>query len=465
MNPETTIRAELDKYLRDNDLTVSQFSKISGIHSGTLSRLVSGNRPIAMQQLERITSGMGLGAGALYDLYVDECFVHSTPNWRRLGPFLHRCADLNRLECIRKIVANLMDNLMYAQVLFETAEDFFNDDKYEAAAILYESVAESEKYQHSERLALCQYRLFKISLGYDQDANLRAAVYFEYFVERLDESDQLDALRDLANIYTSLHRWSNVDSLAKRMGEKAFIQYENKYDKNISRTEHKKPEKPLCFYILYSYLLRAAVSHENGDYEQAMRYAALYSDSSWIREDSEEAKWIMEQFKEWAVANTYLHRLMNGEVEILSEYVAYIKTRENEVLPAFIKIMQAANRIGFNADEVITQFQSHLMYKEHRSKLGKLSMQVMSDKYTNLLCELATYYLRTNRYKKSVYYILKSLELSVKINNDSCVIQCVGLFEEIRHLTTRENQEKYKKLISEVQRLNEKKNEYVAGCF
>jgi hypothetical protein len=53
-----------------------------------------------------------------------------------------------------------MDNLMYSTYLFNVAEDFFKDGKHAAATILYESVAVSEKSQHSERLAFCQYRLF-----------------------------------------------------------------------------------------------------------------------------------------------------------------------------------------------------------------------------------------------------------------------------------------------------------------
>ena len=52
-----------------------------------------------------------------------------------------------------------MENITYAPMLFEMAESFYNE-KYNATAALYECVAESEKFQHSERLALCHYRLF-----------------------------------------------------------------------------------------------------------------------------------------------------------------------------------------------------------------------------------------------------------------------------------------------------------------
>ena len=93
--------------------------------------------------------------------------------------------------------------------------------------LLYRSVAESERFQHSERLALCQYRLFTLGLTDDQDANLQAAVYFEPYVDRLDETYQLDALRQLININVSLNRWDKVEELANKMGSKAKIQYQN----------------------------------------------------------------------------------------------------------------------------------------------------------------------------------------------------------------------------------------------
>ncbi|MBP2115931.1 helix-turn-helix domain-containing protein [Paenibacillus silagei] len=59
MQATTTILSELEEYLRQKDLTVTQFAKRSQLHSGTLSNILRGHRPIAMQQLDRITQAMG----------------------------------------------------------------------------------------------------------------------------------------------------------------------------------------------------------------------------------------------------------------------------------------------------------------------------------------------------------------------------------------------------------------------
>lgn len=446
----TTIRSELDFHLKKTGLTINQFAELSKINSGTLSTIIKGVRPIAMQQLDRMVSAMGLPEGSFYELYADECFAYPL-NWRRLKPFLYRCAELDKLELIQKVVRYMTDNLAYVPMLFDTAEDLFNQGKNSASAIIYESVAESEKYQHSERLALCHYRLFTISLGHDQEKNLRAATKFEGFVERLDEAEQLDALKDLANIYSSLRHWGKVEELAEKMGRKATIQYTYEYEQTKRHCLQKKPKRPLFLYIIYSYLLHSGVCDERGDYEQALRYASLYSDLGWVQEDSEEARRIIEQYKMWAVANTYLYQLMLGKVEILPDYVSFIESKEDEILPALTKILQAANQYHFNVDHILERFQSKIFsYTEIKGKSETYTYQVGEDRYTRFLIELASYYLKRQRYENGLNYLLDGLTVAIDIHKEDAILKCVQFFEQFRHVASIEIQNRYNTLISEV---------------
>ncbi|MDH6374443.1 transcriptional regulator with XRE-family HTH domain [Paenibacillus sp. PastF-3] len=462
---QMTIRAELADYLKKHGTTINQFAEVSKVNSGTISNIINGNRPIAMQQLDRITEGMGLEEGCYYDLYVDECFVHSNPNWRRLRPFLYRCAELDKLECIARVVGIMMDSLSYTPSLFDTAEDFFTLGKHKAAAMLYQSVAESEKYQHSERLALCQYRLFTIALGEDQDANLRAAVQFEGFVNRLDEVDQLAALKDLAYTYCALRHWDKVMAMAKEMGDKATIQYHAKYDRARKSRLQKEPEIPLFSYIQYSYLLRSVVYRELGDYDRALQYVNMYMDINWIREDTEEALQHMSQCMEWARAHIYLLQILKGDITVLPDYVAYMEQREEEILSGLIKILQAANYYQFNVDDILLRFEGKILdCRDHQLEIRSYNhQQIFIDRYTNLMAEIAFYYIRRNKYEISIKYIMEGLDYSVKVNNESCIIKCVGMFEELRHTVSLETQKEYQNLISKVQRINEKRNVFVVG--
>lgn len=443
MEPAPTILAEMEEYIRREGLSISQFAERSGIHSGTLSNMLHGRRPIAMQQLDRVTRAMGLAEGYYYDLYIDNYIVDGSSDWRRVGPLLQRCAELGKLDSIRRVVRIVSDNLSYLPALFDRAEELYAKGRSEAAALLYECVAESEKYQHSERLGLCQYRLFRIGLCEDQDENLRLANQFVPYVERLDEADQLDALKHLADVFASRHRWDKVDEMAGRLGQKSAVYY--KYW-NESK-DQKQPTRPLIYYILYAYLLKSLVCDECGDYQKAIYYASLYTDINWIENPvSEEESRVIEQFKEWGTANTYLYRLMSGELEVLPEYVNYVESRENEIFPALFKIMQAANRYEANVDDILLKFNSHLSYREQHSRLGKFNQQITDDRYTHLLIELATYYLGHERFEIGFYYLMDSLESSVRMRNDYNIVRCVGLFEKYRSVALQEQTSLYKKL-------------------
>lgn len=447
----TTIRSELEDYLKSAGMTINRFAQMSSVNSGTISSIINGTRPISMQQLDLITSGMGLPEGAFYELYVEECFSHS-PNWRRLRPFLYRCMELNKLDCIAKIVHMMMDNLVYLPSLFDTAEDWYHQGKFAAAAIIYECVAESEKYQHSERLALCQYRLFSISIGSDQEKNLHAAAKFESYVERLDEGDQLDAFKDLANTYAALGRWNKVEQIAEKMEKKASLLYNNKYRGSGRFLLNKEPSRPLFLYIIYSYLLRSGVYDERGDYEQALRYVSLYSNLDWVVEDSEEALQIIDQYKMWATANTYQYKLMMGHIDVLPDYVSYIESRPDEILPALYKILQAANRFGLNIESVLQKFEQEIcLFAEGLGLTGTYNEQVASDRYTRFLIELAIYYLNSQRYDIGIQYLLDGLESAIKIHNSGAVLDCVQCFEKFRHVTSSEIQHRYKTIVSEAE--------------
>ncbi|AKG36444.1 helix-turn-helix domain-containing protein [Paenibacillus durus] len=451
----TSILNVLKDYLLEKKLTITQFAEGSGLNSSTLSNLVHGHRPITIHHLDIITMGMHKKAGIFYDQYINDYILNMRPNWRRVRPLLHRCAKREKLDCMKRIVLFLTENLMYLPMLFEMAETFLALGFKDAAVLLYESVAEGERLQHSERLALCQYRLFTLGLGDDQDINLQVAHRFEPFVDRLDDADQLDALKRLADVYASLHRWEKVVNLADKMEEKAKMYLEYRLDRY--------PERPLIYYIFYAYLLKAAVHDERGEYKQALYYTSLYSNigESSYSEYTEDEQRVVSQFQEWGNANMYVYRLMSGEVEVLTEYVDYIEIRPDEIPTALYKIVQAANVHQIDIDDVLLRFQRRLDYYEQRSRLGKVNQQITKDRYACFQIELATYYLRTNRWQFGLDYILRSLQFSVKIRSEHNILNCIGLFEQYRYVASTTQQKEYKRLIREVQK-GEKEADHVA---
>ncbi|OKP78236.1 transcriptional regulator [Paenibacillus helianthi] len=438
-------------------MSINQFADRSGINSGTLSRIVKGHQPIAMSHLELITKGIGEVEDRFFSLYVDECFYHSAPTWRRLRPFMIRCAELGRMDCIERMVQILLDNLSNVPTLFDVAEGLFEHGQWKAAAILYENVSASEKYQYSERLAACQYRLFRIALGDDQSENLRAATLFEPYVPRLDEADQLDGLKHLMNVYYSLHQWHKVEELAQELLRLATIRYDLYCCSGQERNNEKTPEKPLYLYILYAHLMRSNVFEECGDYNSALSLVPVYTDGSWIQEDNEEVKRTITQFQEWGRANSYLYRLMAGESEVLADYVEYISTRTGEIFMAVCNIIKSANRYNWNVDHILERFSAWMTYSILYTEFGEYNRQIMEDQYARFLAELAAYYLRNKR-KDGIRFILQSLEYSTRTNNEGTVLNCVDLFEQYRYFAEDSEKEQYKLLIREVRNLYDKKN-------
>ncbi|RAI94532.1 hypothetical protein DET54_10767 [Paenibacillus pabuli] len=457
MEPTTTIRSFIEDYIRKQGYTLQYFADISGVNAGTLSAIIKGTRPIAMAQLDLITQGMKLEEGHFYEIYGAECFVESAPHWRRLEPFLQRCAELDKLECIQRIIQQVTDDRSYISELFEMAEGMLERGQKKAARMLYECVAECEKYQHSERLALCQYRIFTLSLGQDQHENLRAAVHFEPYINRLDEERQLDAIKDLANTYSALRYWDKLFALADELGRKAeLIQSftKKKVDKVNRVTAY-----PLFVYRAYSNLLKASACEWSGKYKEALNYTQEYAEIINIANPSEEDQIYINMFSGWTEVNTYLYNLMMGNEEVLPAYVAWIEQNEEEFLTALVKIMEAANIYDMNINHILIKFDSKINSISRDIKSHKrYNKQIINDRYTKFLTELAIYYFRQERYTEGLQKLLNCLNSAININNYRDIIQCVALFERYRSFASQEIQNLYGSIIKEAYNYEIKKN-------
>jgi len=442
----TTICEQIKRYIDESGMTINQFAKISGINNGTLSNILNGRRSISIKQLDQMTLALGCSEGHFYEMYTHEYLFPLKPDWRRLGPFLHRCAELNKLDCLDLAARMTLDNTSYLPVLFETAEMLFGEGKYEAAKLLYECVAESEKSQHSERLALCQYRIFMLSLSMSEVSNLQAAVNFESYIDRLDEEYKLDGFKALIDVYLSIHWWDKIPKLADTL--ECLSTYEYQLNRNKSCPSNKR-KKPLIFYRLYAYLIKANYYRNIGDYDKALDYVSLYADPDWVIEPSAEERLIIEKFKGWAIANRFMYKLMNGHFEMLDDYIKYVSSKENEIYTALCNIILAANRFKYDIDWILERYKGFLDYKSQQKV-----EQIALNSYTRLLAELGIYYLNAKQYERGLAYIVDSFEYSIRIRSDKGMLRCMGLFEQFRSFASPQIQQRYQEMISEVQKLS-----------
>lgn len=460
MEPKNSIREQLARYINMNNITLSRFSEVSGINTGTISRILHGNRPISFSQLIAISAGMGVAEDHFFDDYVEECFAFSV-SIRRIKPFIIQSAKLGRLDCIERVLHQLLDDVAYTTELFEIAEQLFENNLGTAAAFLYRGVSEVEKYQHSERLATCHYRLFLIELGKNLGDNARIATQFEPYVNRLNEADQLDALKHMIHVFVTLHDWKKVDKLAKEMVSLAKVQYNLQQQFKGKWDREKQSERPVYFYVLYGWLVRSSVFEQYGDYAKALDFVSLYEDGqSWVLENDEESKRILKQFGEWATANTYLYRLLAGELEILPDYVEYISEHEDEIFIALRYIVKSANRFNINIDHILERFKEYIPLRNYKTEFGEYDPAIVDEGYSQFLSDLAIYYLNKNQ-PDAILLVLKGLYFSLKINSDRNIITCMTLFEQYRDRADSVAKQKFKYLTSEVQRLNAEKSTFI----
>lgn len=447
MEHAPTILAELEDYLKNENLTLALFAERSGVHPRTLSNLRNRYRPIAVQQLDQITRGMGLQEGFFYDLYIDNFIIDRAPDWRRIEPLLYRCAEMDKLQQIGRVVQHIMEKLMYAPMLFNVAEELLSRGHQDAAMLLYESVAEGERFQHSERLALCQYRLFKLKLGENQEQNLQAAIQFEPFVRRLDDIEQLDGLKDLANAYRALRRWDQVMKVAEEMGNLARIQYS--MINYAEQVKLKNPLRPVFIYAAYSSLLIASVHYERKNYNLSLQHIEDYARLDWVKETDTDTMYWKNQFQEWAEANNYLTKLMAGQIELLPDYINFIRNKKEEILPALWNIMIVANQYDVNVDSIIDTFNNEILHIHKQEGNEVYNQQDTSDQIVGLLFELAHYYLTKKNYTKGFEFLMDVMEKCTIINNESTLLKSMKLFESYRKVASDEFKSKYHNLVEE----------------
>lgn len=417
MNTTTTIRDKLEDYLKRNGYTLQYFSEQSGINVGTLSRIVNGNRPISMEQLDRLTAGMGLDEGTLYDLFVDDFFVHHSLNWRRLRPFLLRCAELKKYGCIQKVLSYLLEDLKQIPNIFITAEIMYENGWKEAAAILYSCVVETEKYQHAERLAISQYRLFQLAIGLDTAKNLRAAIQFEPYKNRLPENFRLDAILQLANIYYTVQDWEKMEHLGDDLRLLSYSVYSGRQFKEDSSF---KTERHLVVYYGQGYLIKSAALEHQGRYEEAKEFIKGYADLSWFEGLDDEGLYEVEKFKLFAEANLHNINLLMGNFDGLPDYITFLMRYPNEALPSAVIILMAANKHCVRIDDILVQ----LIRLIDGCKDNYYHKSNYTNRYINFYYQLALYQLNGGK-SEGLDNILRSLEMSLKINNRGHILECI----------------------------------------
>lgn len=463
----TTIRAEMEDHIKREGGTLQQFAELAGVNVGTLSGILNGNRPIALGQLDRITMAMGLSEGYFYDLYVDECFIPTAPHWRRLRPFLLRCAEIDRLDCIEQVLGRLLEDLKQVGGIFETAELMLEQGWKEAAAVLYEVVIESERSNHSERLSMSYFRLFQIYQS-DPRKGFKAALQFLPYCYRLPEALTLDGLLMLTEVYAVRFNLSEVENYADELSQFAWKLYERK----IWQDPDFKPARPLVFYYGKAYLYKSGACDLRGMFEESRRWIAEYADLSWFEGMDEAGIEEVRQLQMFAEANYLIVDIKCGNRSNIPEYVAFLEAHPDEVVEGLITLIESANRHLFYIDDVLDKFSNEI---EQYMIVGKEDWFTESAedgddtkappyffRYSVFFQDFALYNFRKGSYEEGLKHILYSMNVSIRLGIKDVLVNSMAIFEMYRPYASETQCSEYYELCRRVWE-NEKEN--VLGGF
>ncbi len=373
MEGAIAIRSEIRTCLQQKGYTLRSFADLSGVTVSYLSTLLNVEKikPISVRYIDVMASTLGQPEGWLYELYVEECFVTGSPHRSRIKPFLLRCVEIGRKDCIAVVLSRMLEDLNQLELVFEIAEEIHNADKPKEAIPFYECIVENEKYQHSERLAISHYRLFRAALGQNLEQNREAAIRFAPFRNRLPVNYQLDGYYKLTGTSFNQHKWDEVEVYA----DEFQIVVKAAYNDKIRRLESKKKAEPLVtdhpfvFYYGYSYLSKSTALQKKGEYEEAKKYISAYADLSWMQGLNADDRKQIEQFKLWAVGNRYTLDLLSGNMAVIPGYIKYLKEHPDEILAGLLTILESANKYGFLVDETLEEFREHTLGFDQRNDM------------------------------------------------------------------------------------------------
>mgnify|MGYP001222870127 CR=1 FL=1 len=455
MKQNTTIRSEIEEYIRQSGIDLPSFSKSIGMNHPMLSAMLNSN-PLTMsiRQLDLITAGMGLSEGHFFELYIDECFGNTALNWDLLRPFLIRCAELKRLECIRKVIPGLVVDSNQTTEIFDTAEFLLEQDWQKAAAIMYESVIETEELSHSERLAISYYRLFQI---YEKDGHksFMIAMQFIPYRHRLPNSYALDGLLLLIQLFAVKQKWDEVENYSNELTQLAEKVYQNQ----LWKDDEFNPTRPLVYYYGQGYLFKAGSYEHRGMFSESKKWIDKYADLSWFQGLDETGIMEVERLKLFARANLLSIEIKDGDLSSIAEYLSFLEEYPSEILEGLITLVESANKDNSLVDEYLALFSDKI------EKYKNISIDIWSNDYVEdihykdpfntsryhiFFLKYAVYCFRKSLHREGLENVLHGFRFSFIINNKNGMVNSMSLFEMHRPHATDEQQSVYTEICKEV---------------
>ncbi|AWB43127.1 hypothetical protein DCC85_02025 [Paenibacillus sp. CAA11] len=263
-----------------------------------------------------------------------------------------------------------------------------------------------------------------------------------------DELDQLlldpvhiDTLVNMLKMAYSFENWDQVISLSDSLIETASRINHDYTSRPVGIYSGSEPmNRSIVYYFGYSYLMKGLAYQKLKRYDKAKECVVYYADLSWVDDSNPLNEQIISDFKFFAKANRHALEILSGNLEYLPDYVEFLLSHPQEVLPGLISILEAALTFNVTIDHELDK----LIQLVH--EFDTYEDRVDDAYYLSFYYLLTLYSYKNKKYHNAINFTLHILTLSDKINDDKCFKKATALFETFRNHASPTQLEAYLKI-------------------
>ncbi len=173
----------------------------------------------------------------------------------------------------------------------------------------------------------------------------------------LEEIIETDSLVNLIKMAFAFENWERVISLSENLLKISSPANNSKI----------KMKRPFIYYLGYSHLMKGLALQNLKAYQESMECVRLYSDLSWV-DDNQENKYYIDKFQTFAKGNALTLELLMGDKEKLTEYLDFLLSTPDEILPGIITIIESALVHNFEVDHEVSQLTPFVLEYNHHQR-------------------------------------------------------------------------------------------------
>ncbi|MBT2293749.1 DNA-binding protein [Paenibacillus albidus] len=261
----------------------------------------------------------------------------------------------------------------------------------------------------------------------------------------LENIDDIDVLTKMLKLTYSNEDWLPMIDIADKLYKETCVIYfyQREQAEEGRRVYKGVHERSLLYYFGFSQLAKGISLQKQGRYPESRDCISKYQDLSWLDKTSVLDNKIIEDFRVYAIGNTYTLDLLEGKEESLPDYIEHIKSTKTdalELLAGIITILEAALKNNFVIDWVLEEFS----YSLNELKKAYFDNPIKIRYFTEYLYLFSLYNFKQKDYSVAIQNTLEALAVSVTLKDNTAFKKMVVLFEAFREHATQEQEQSYR---------------------